>query len=119
MTDMTDRERAASPSTDVTTTRRSCSAAPDVLGGPATVESRVSSARSPAAVAGRKPTQMCVTPLPTSATWPTVQGRGVGVRRAQQFFKGCRSTFRQPRGEKPPPRTNGGGGRKCRAQTQL
>lgn len=84
--------------------------------------SRVARASAPShgAVAGRKPTRMCVAPfIPTSATWPTVQGRGVGVRWAQQFVTGCRSTFRQPRGEKPSPRPNGVGGRKCRAQTQL
>lgn len=112
------RQRAASPSTDVTD--RSRSAFPPVLGGPATAGQGRPSASSHGAVAGRKPTQMCVTPfIPAFATWPTVQGRGVGVRWAQQFVTGCRSTFRQPRGEKPPPHTNGGGGRKCRAQTQL
>lgn len=40
------RQRAASPSTDVTTTRRKRSAAPFVLGGPATVGSRVRALRA-------------------------------------------------------------------------
>ncbi|KAL3243049.1 hypothetical protein MRX96_020724 [Rhipicephalus microplus] len=72
--------------------------------------------------------QWRVESLPTSALrrfYPVLhladhpRSRGVGVRWSQHFVTGCRSTFRQPRGEKPSSHPHWVSDRKCRAQTQL
>ncbi|KAL3225064.1 hypothetical protein MRX96_004650 [Rhipicephalus microplus] len=91
-----------------------------VQGGPAVVGSGVLSAWNNGAVVCQKPAHECVAPfVPTSATWPTVQGRGVGVRWAQPFVTGCRFPFRRLSREKLSPRPNGVSGRNCQGQTQL